>query len=147
MSLGLVSTSRLIGGAVAGAIYTSIYTNRFADVIPGVLRDRVTEAGYTGSFDALLAAAKVNTAAAYAKVADVTPEIISTSRAAVKDAYITSFRLVFLVAIAFGAIAICSALMTRSVPLENKHSRRAVVMETERAQLESKHLGDVEHKA
>jgi len=61
----------------------------------------------------------------------MTPQIRAAAQGAVKTAYIHSFRLVFLVAIAFGAVAIASALMTRSVPMERKTTHRAVVMENE----------------
>jgi hypothetical protein len=61
----------------------------------------------------------------------MTPEIIEVAQRAVQSAYINSFRLVFLVAIAFGAVAIASAMTTRSVPMENKTSQRAVIMENE----------------
>jgi hypothetical protein len=61
----------------------------------------------------------------------MSPQVLIAARTAVKTAYIHAFRLVFLVAIAFGAVAIVSALLTRSVPMENKTSHRAVVMENE----------------
>ena len=58
--------------------------------------------------------------------------MIAAAQTAVKVAYIHSFRLVFLVAIAFGAVAICCALMSRNVDPKNKHSKRAVTMENEK---------------
>lgn len=131
MAIGLVSTSRLIGGAIAGAIYTSIYSNRYAAEIPGTLRSYAEEAGFTGSFQELLAASASNTVAAYDKVRGITPEVIAAAQNAVKVAYIHSFRIVFLVAIAFGAVAICCALMSRSVDPGKKHGKRAVTMENE----------------
>lgn len=137
-----MSTSRLIGGAIASAIYTSIYTNRYASEIPGILQNQASDAGFTGSFDALLGASRVNSVAAYNAVAGMTPQVLAAAQDAVQTAYIHSFRLVFLVAIAFGAVAIASALMTRSVPMQNKTSRRAVIMENEHAR--SKTLGNEE---
>ena len=142
MSIGLVSTSRLIGGAVAGAIYTSIYTNRYASEIPDILREQAADAGFTGSFEALLTASRANTAVAYNAVAGMSPQVLIAARTAVKTAYIHAFRLVFLVAIAFGAVAIASALLTRSVPMERKTSHRAVVMENER---EKNKINGIEH--
>jgi hypothetical protein len=144
VSIGLVSTFRLIGGAVAGAIYTSIYSNRYKSEIPAILLDQASKAGYSGSFEALLTASKANTAKAYNAVAGMTPQVLAASQLAVKEAYIQAFRLVFLVAIAFGAVAIASALMTRSVPIENKHSKRAVIMENEH---DKGRIGGIEGKA
>jgi hypothetical protein len=140
--LGLVSTARLIGGAAAGAIYTSIYTNRYAQEIPGVLGSYATSAGFQGSFSDLLKASATNTAAAYNAVAGMTPQVLAAAQGAVQEAYIQSFRLVFLVAIAFGAVAICSAISTRSVPMEKKTNKRAVTMENEKGQ-----KGTAEHGA
>jgi hypothetical protein len=144
VSIGLVSTFRLIGGAVAGAIYTSIYSNRYKSEIPAILRDQASKAGYSGSFEALLAASKANTAKAYNAVVGMTPQVLVASQLAVKEAYIQAFKLVFLVAIAFGAVAIASALMTRTVPMENKHSKRAVIMENEH---DKNRIGGIEGKA
>ena len=137
--MGLVSTSRLIGGAVAGAIYTSIYTNHYSSLIPSKLQTAAEAAGFSGSFKALLAASAKNTAAAYAAVKGITPEVIAAAQLAVKVSYVDSFRLVFQVAIAFGALGMCAALCTRSVDVRKKSNARAVRLENERSI-----LGDVE---
>jgi hypothetical protein len=135
VAVGLVSTSRLIGGAVAGAIYTSIYTNDYSSLIPSELQSAATKAGFSGSFAALLKASATNTAAAYAKVVGITPEVITAAQMAVKVSYVNSFRLVFHVALAFGGVAMIAALCTRSVDLKKKTNHRAVRLENEKSVL------------
>ena len=54
----------------------------------------------------LLQAATENTADAYEEVPGITPKIISAAGLAVKYAYVDAFRLVYLVAIAFGVLSI-----------------------------------------
>lgn len=132
VAVGLISTFRLIGGAVATSIYVSIYTSRYADNIGPTLQRMVGDTGYSGSFSDLLAATKLNTAAAYAKVPGINPETVQAAMLAVKTSYVGAFRVVYLVAIAFGACAIASALSTRSVKKSMKSNAQAVHLETER---------------
>ena len=83
----------------------------------------------------MLKASATNTAAAYAKVVGITPEVITAAQMAVKVAYVTSFRLVFHVALAFGGVAMIAALCTRSVDLKKKTNHRAVRLENEKSVL------------
>lgn len=80
----------------------------------------------------MLKASVTNTAAAYSKVAGITPEVIAAAQMAVKVSYVESFRLVLHVALAFGGVAIIAALCTRSVDLKKKTNHRAVRLENER---------------
>ncbi|KAH7120948.1 fungal trichothecene efflux pump [Dendryphion nanum] len=132
VAVGLISTFRLIGGAVATSIYVSIYTSRYADYIGPILQHMIANTGFGGSFSALLRATATNTQAAYANVAGATPETIRAATIAVKVAYVRAFRVVYLVAIAFGVCAIASALSTRSVKKSNKSNAQAVHLETEK---------------
>ncbi|KAF2733303.1 MFS general substrate transporter [Polyplosphaeria fusca] len=133
VAVGLISTFRLIGGAVATSIYVSIYTSRYADRIAPTLQRMVQDTGFTGSFSALLKATATNTAAGYAKVPGINPETIQASQLAVKVAYVGAFKIVYLVAIAFGVCAIASALSSRSVSKSKKSNEQAVRLETEKA--------------
>lgn len=132
VAVGLVSTFRLIGGAVATSIYVSIYTSRYASNIGPTLERMVHNTGYSGSFSTLLAATKLNTPAAYEKVPGINREITQAAMLAVKTSYVGAFKVVYLVAIAFGACAIASALSTRSVKKSRKDNSQAVHLETER---------------
>ena len=100
----------------------------------------------------LLQAAAMNTADAYKKVPGITPKIRAAAGMAVKYAYVDAFKLVYLVAIAFGVLSIigtfpaydpvqdacrlyaniwAAAIFTRSIPPERKTLMRAIHMENE----------------
>lgn len=132
VAVGLISTFRLIGGAVATSIYVSIYTSHYASNILPTLQRMVDGTGFSGPFSALLTATKLNTPAAYAKLPGITPRTIQAAMLAVKTSYVGAFRIVYLVAIAFGVVAIASALSTRSVKKSNKSHTQAVILETEK---------------
>ncbi|KAK3703014.1 hypothetical protein LTR37_014744 [Vermiconidia calcicola] len=131
---GLASTFRLMGGAVATAIYSAILANTFADRLPlkmqSVIRANDVPASMVPN---LLAAAGLNTAEAYEAVPGLTPEIIAASQMAVKFAYVDAFKLVYLVALAFGGIAIVAASFTLTIPKERKTTERAINMECEKS--------------
>jgi hypothetical protein len=131
VAVGLISTFRLIGGAVATSIYVSIYTSRYADNIGPTLQHYVQDTGFSGSFSELLKATTLNTPVAYEKVAGINAETVTAAQTAVKVSYVGAFKVVYLVAIAFGVCAIASALSTRSVKKENKSNEQAVRLETE----------------
>lgn len=129
---GLASTFRLMGGAVATAIYSAILANRFADRLPVKMAPVIQSNNIPSSaIPELLAAAAVNTAEAYEAVPGISPRIITEAVMAVKFAYVDAFRLVYLVAIAFGVLAIIAASFTRTIPKERKTMVRAIRMENE----------------
>lgn len=132
VAVGLISTFRLIGGAVATSIYVSIYTSRYASKIGPTLQRMTADTGFSGSLTSLLKATALNTPAAYAKVPGINPETIQAAMLAVKTSYVGAFKVVYLVAIAFGVCAIASALSTRSVKKSNKSNAQAVHLETEK---------------
>lgn len=94
------------------------------------------QTGFGGDLKALLAAAKLNTAVAYSKVAELTPETTQAVKTAVEDANLASFRLVYLVGIAFGCIAIMAALAQKEVDPAVKSNARAVMLENEKVKVE-----------
>lgn len=132
VAIGLVSTFRLMGGAIAGAIFTSVQRSRFADVLPGQITSAAASSGYSGSIPALLAAAKLNTAVAYSKVPGTSPAVIAAAQLAVKQSNVQSFSLVFKVAIAFCIVGIIAALFTKTVDVKKKNNERAVILENEK---------------
>ncbi|KAF2188562.1 MFS general substrate transporter [Zopfia rhizophila CBS 207.26] len=132
VAVGLISTFRLIGGAVAQSIYVSIYTSRYQSNVAPTLRRMIQHTDFGGSFSALLSATALNTPAAYEKVSGINRDTIQAAMMAVKVAYVGAFKVVYLVAIAFGVCAISSALSTRSVKKSNKSNEQAVILETEK---------------
>lgn len=132
VAVGLVSTFRLVGGAVASAIYTSIQGNEYAKVLPVQMSVAASRSGFSGSVSGLTAAAINGTTAAYSKIG-ASSVTISAARLAIKEANVQSFSLVFKVAIAFGGLAIIGALCTRSVDVHKKNNNRAAIVENEKA--------------
>lgn len=137
---GLASTFRLMGGAVATAIYSAILSNRFADELPKqmapILSDNAISATSAAS---LLKAATLNTAAGYKSALDfpgVTSAVVVATQRAVKLAYVDAFKMVYLIAVAFGGVATICAAFTKDIPRENKTMHRAVKMENEARKLQ-----------
>lgn len=130
---GLASTFRLMGGAVATAIYSAILANTFAQQLPKTMAPVIKQYAIPKNVvPDLLAAATLNTPDAYAEVpGGVSDNVIAASGMAVKYAYVDAFRLVYLVALAFGGLAIIAAAFTKSIPKEKKTMTRAIHMENE----------------
>lgn len=133
-----------MGGAVATAIYSAILSNRFASELPRKVSPLLQSYDIpSADVPALLQAAKLNTAAAYEALIETigaSASLIADVQMAVKLAYVQAFKMVYLVAIAFGVVAIICAACTKSIPQERKTMQRAVLMENEAKQ---EKLGDV----
>ena len=122
-----------MGGAVATAIYSAILTNQFAAKLPTKMAPVIKEYNVPSSLvPDLLKAAALNTAESYEALPKaITPKILAATQMAVKYAYVDGFKLVYLVAIAFGVLAIIAASFTRTIPKERKTRVRAIRMENE----------------
>lgn len=131
VGVGLISTFRLIGGAVATAIYTSIQTSRYAELMPGAVRDAAEDAGFGGSMTDLVAAARINKPAAYAAVDGATNATVKAVQGAIVEAASESYQMVYLVAIAFGCVAIASALSVKSIDKSQRSNETAAKLENE----------------
>lgn len=132
IGVGLISTFRLIGGAVATAIYTSIQTSEFAKLLPGQVRAAAENTNYPGSIESLVAAAKANTPAAYSAIEGITNSTIAAVQHAVLVSNSKSYRIVYLVAIAFGCVAIAAALSVKSIDRSQRSNAVAAKLETEK---------------
>ncbi|KAL2851402.1 fungal trichothecene efflux pump [Aspergillus pseudodeflectus] len=131
ISQGLLCTFRLIGGAIATAIYTAIQSNRYNALIGDRVRDAASRSGFTGDISGLLAAAQTNTEAAYQSVAGITDRSIQAVSEASKVVSAESYQLVYEVAVAFGGLAILVALTTRDIDKRKKTSACAVQLEND----------------
>lgn len=124
-------TFRLIGGAIATAIYTAIQTNTYSGIIGNKVRSAASQSGYEGSISALLAAAETNTDAAYQQIPGITDQAIRAVQEAVKDANAASYQRVYEVAVVFGGLAILTALTTRDIDKKRKTNETAVQLENQ----------------
>ncbi|KAL3430347.1 fungal trichothecene efflux pump [Aspergillus tetrazonus] len=137
ISQGLLCTFRLIGGAVATAIYTAIQSNHYSSIVGNMVRSAAEQSDYNGSMAALLTAAESNTEAAYQAVPGITDQVIHAVQRAVKRASAESYQMVYEVAVAFGGLAILVALTTRDIDKKKKTAETAVQLENESAVLDS----------
>lgn len=137
ISQGLLCTFRLIGGAVATAIYTAIQSNNYSSIVGNMVRSAAEQSDYNGSMAALLTAAESNTDAAYQAVPGITDKVIHAVQEAVKRASAESYQMVYEVAVAFGGLAILVALTTRDIDKKKKTAETAVQLENESTVLDS----------
>ncbi|KAJ9669756.1 hypothetical protein H2201_000141 [Coniosporium apollinis] len=137
IAVGLAGTFRLMGGAIATAIYTAIVNNGFAEHLPGEVLSAVSGLDFPSSnMAALLKAAAVNTAAAYKTVPGISTTVIAATQLAVKKAYVSAFSTTYLAAIAFGCLATVAAFFTRDIDPKMKSSSKAVMLENEKKKSE-----------
>lgn len=118
---------------MATAIYSAILANTFASQLPKTMAPVLEQYSISPSIAPdLIAAAALNTPDAYAEVpGGVSDNVIAAAGMAVKYAYVDAFRLVYLVALAFGGLAIVAASFTMTIPKEKKTMHRAIHMENE----------------
>lgn len=129
VAVGLISTFRLIGGAIATAIYTTIQTNKFVQELPGMVETAAQSSGFAGSVTALIKAAGLNTAVAYAAVPGISNKTIAATQVAVKLAHVKAYSLIYLVAIAFGVVAIMAALSIKGIDESQRSGHIAAHLE------------------
>lgn len=127
IAVGLAGTFRLLGGAIATAIYSAILSAQFSSWLPGYVEKVVAKTGFpVAETKQLIAATTLDTAAAYQKVPGITQAVIVACEQAYKLAYVQAFKLVYLIAIAFGGAAIIAAALTKSTDMKLKNNSRAV---------------------
>ena len=132
VAVGLISTFRLVGGAIATAIYTSIQTSRYAAVMPHMVADAAHATGFTGDVADVIAAAGSSDLKALAAVPGITNSTITAVGMAVKKANSEAYKMVYLVAIAFGVLAIASAVSTKGVDDTSRSKATAARLENEK---------------
>lgn len=142
VGVGLISTFRLIGGAVATAIYTSLQSSRYTALLPVKVGNAAEETGFSGSIEALIEAAINGTAEAFDELEGASDETIEAAQMAVVQANSEAYQTVYLVAIAFGVLAIASALSTKSIDVQSRSNARAAKLETERKKVSVKQAED-----
>ncbi|KAK6193988.1 hypothetical protein LQW54_011917 [Pestalotiopsis sp. IQ-011] len=135
IAVGLAGTFRLLGGATATAIYSAILSSKFSQIIPDKMVDAIRESGVPFSdalLQALVKAGTTNTAAAYKAVQGATPALQAAAAMATKLAYVDAFSLVYLIAIAFGAVATAATFLTVNTDMKLKTMQKAVYLKGER---------------
>lgn len=109
LATGALGSIRAMGGAVAQALYVSILTTKITTYLPADVTPAATGAGLpASSLTALFAGI---TAGDFSAVPGITPEIIAAVGKAVTQAYVSSFKVVFLATIPFGVLLIIFAAL------------------------------------
>jgi hypothetical protein len=115
VAMGIVTTARNVGGSVATTIYTTILTNELAkrlgvDIATALAKAGLPLAQVPGVTEAIATGNLTSPA-----LAGVSLEILGAGAYGLKTAYSNSFKIVYLVSIAFGIIGAVCAMWTQNV--------------------------------
>jgi hypothetical protein len=139
---GLAGTSRLLAGAVATAIFSNVTNNKYAATLPAAVRANLAPFNLPAATIArLVAAARANTAAAYAAIPGVTPAIRAAASLGNKQAYLEGAHLSYLVALAFGLCGVVAAFFIPTVDRRKYTDKTVAVQKHDRKVLEERKLG------
>ncbi|RAR00873.1 mfs general substrate transporter [Stemphylium lycopersici] len=126
---GLAGTSRLLAGAVATAIFGNVTNNKYGDSLPERVRSNLAPFDLSSSvITQLIAAARANTAAAYAAIPGITPAIQTAASLGNRQAYLEGAHLSYLVALAFGLFGVVAAFFIPSVD-KRKYTNKTVAIQ------------------
>ncbi|OCK77155.1 trichothecene efflux pump [Lepidopterella palustris CBS 459.81] len=115
VATALVTTARSIGGSVGTTIYTSILTNRLTHYIPIYMAKPMALAGVPlKSIPGIIEALTTGNVASPA-LAGITLSQLSVAVEGLKQSFAHSFRIVYLVTIAFGAAGTICVAFTANV--------------------------------
>lgn len=113
VALGL--SIRVIGGSIGNAIYFNVFYEKINEALPRRVGEAVLRAGLPLTSLMPFSEAIVGPPEAIMAVPGITPEILDAAMWASRWAYSDSLKYVWLVSIAFGAIAIISSLFVRNI--------------------------------
>jgi len=116
VAVGLAGTARTVGGAIATAIYSTVLSNKVEEVLPTKVAESVVPLGFKlQDLSALIMALSSGSQTALMKVPGISPRIISSAVYAIKDSYAEGFKLIYLISIAFGSVALLAAIGTKNI--------------------------------
>jgi hypothetical protein len=138
---GLAGTARLLFGAIATAIFSNVTNGKYATSLPTSVRSNVQGLNFSAAnMSKLIAAAKLNTAAAYKAVPGITPQVIAAATLGNKEAYLNGARLSYQVALAFGLCGCIAALFIPSIDSRKYTKKTVALQEADRKALEDHKL-------
>ena len=114
---GILGLCRTMGGSVGTAVYASVFQSKVTTLLPARVAAVALPAGLpaTSLPEFLGILTGVVTGVPITQVPGVTLEIIEASSVAAREAYLESFRWVWLISIAFGIVAFFYACATKDV--------------------------------
>jgi uncharacterized membrane protein YeaQ/YmgE (transglycosylase-associated protein family) len=131
-------TIRSMGGAVATVVYVTILQNRLQSDLPKFVGIPLTEAGVPPSRIPSIISALVNSHFTNSFLAGLSQNTLQAGKIGLQNAYADSFRLVYLISIAFGVIGIIVVafaadvdhLMTSQVEIKLLEGARTKIADT-----------------
>jgi Fungal trichothecene efflux pump (TRI12) len=110
LAIGILSSTRTWIAGIALAIYTTVLNNKLAQLVPATVGPAAVNAGLSpAAVPALLTGLGTGS---FSNVPGITPAIIEIATDAYKTAFSQSVRIVYLISIAFGALAIGGAFFS-----------------------------------
>lgn len=138
---GIAGTSRLIFGAVAIAIFSNITNNKYGQTLGSQVAANVQGLGFDPTNIArLAAAARLNTAAAFAAVPGITPAVQAAAVLANRQAYLGGAHQSYQIALAFGLCGCIAAFFIPSVDRRKYTKKTVAIQEADRKAIETKKL-------
>lgn len=113
LATGILGSIRGMGGAVAQALYSSVYSNQLTTNMPKYVVPAATEAGLPA--DSIPALFEAITLGNFSAVPDITDNVIGAVSDAIIKANTMSFRVVFYTTIPFSVLCCLGALLVPNV--------------------------------
>lgn len=105
VATAIVTTVRAVGGAIATTIYVTILDNQLGVKIPKYAVPPLTAGGVAVSEIPAILTALSDSLDTSPALTSLPPKVLAAAVEGLKQAYVSSFRIVYLIAIAFGALA------------------------------------------
>ena len=100
------TSARAIAGAVFSAIYAAAFNSRLTNYLPKYVAKAALAAGLpASSLPEFIEALSTGDTQALANITGVTPSVIAQGARALQQAFADSLRIVFIIAVPFGAVA------------------------------------------
>ena len=135
IATAVITSSRAVAATTFTAIYSAALTSRLNSKVPAYVAKAALDAGLPpSSLPAFIGAIATKNPAALVSVPGVTATIIDAGLVAVRQALADSFRIIYIIAAPFGALAIIACFfigdLTKTMhyrvdaPMEEIHAKR-----------------------
>ena len=113
-----------------------LFLLKYTATLPGRVRSNLASFSLPSeTLTRLVAAARLNTAAAYAAIPGVTPAIRQAASLGNKQAYLEGAHLSYQVALAFGLVGVIAALFIPSVDVRKYTKKTVAIQQKDRKEL------------
>jgi hypothetical protein len=112
---GILSGFRLFGGSVGTSVYTTIFQREAAKLLPGRVSAAAATAGLPNSSMKQFLTQILRPGGSVTGVPGVTQAVLQAATLAIKESYISAFKLVWYTSAAFGGLTLVAALLSKDV--------------------------------